>query len=52
MTPILDDPISGRWTWYDYERLSREIEGKYKMEFSGGENSKLTLTETDHLQLV
>ncbi len=52
MTPILDDPISGRWTWYDYERLSREIEGKYKMEFPGGGNGNLNLTETDHPQMV
>ena len=52
MTPILDEPISGRWTWYDYERLSQEIEGKYKMEFSGGESGNLILTETDHLRLV
>jgi len=52
MTPILDEPISGRWTWYDYERLSREIEGKYTVEFPGGENANLILTEADHPQLV
>ena len=52
MTPILDEPISGRLTWYDYERLSREIEAKHTMEIPGGENSNLNLTETDHPQLV
>ena len=44
MTPILDDPIRGRRTWYDYERLSREIEGRYKTEFPGAENDRLSLT--------
>ena len=52
MVPILDEPISGRWTWYDYERLSREIEGKHKMELPGGENGNLNLTETERPQLV
>jgi len=36
MMPILDEPICGRRRWSDYERLSREIEGKHKMKFSGG----------------
>jgi hemerythrin-like domain-containing protein len=52
MTPLLDDPISGRRTWYDYERLSREIEDKHTMEFSGGENGNLNPTETERPQLV
>ena len=52
MTPILDDPIDGRRTWYDYERLSRAIEDKYKMEFLGGENANPNLTDTDRPQLV
>lgn len=45
MTPIMDDPICGRRSWYDYERLNRAIEGKYKMQFSGGESHSLNLTE-------
>jgi hemerythrin-like domain-containing protein len=52
MTPILDEPICGRRTWYDYECLNREIEGKHKMEFPGGEDGNLILTETDRPQLV
>ena len=52
MVPILDEPICGRRTWYDYERLSREIEGKHKMEFPSGENGNLNLTETERPQLV
>jgi hemerythrin-like domain-containing protein len=52
MVPILDEPISGRRTWYDYERLSREIEASYKMEFPGDENGNPDLTETQRLQLV
>jgi hemerythrin-like domain-containing protein len=38
MEPILDEPISGRPTWYDYERLSRAIEDKHLMEMPCGEN--------------
>ena len=52
MLPILDDPICGRRTWHDYERLSREIEGRHKMEFPGGENGNLNLSEIDRPQLV
>ena len=52
MTPILDEPICGRRTWYDYECLNREIEGKHKMEFTGGEDGNLNLTGTDRPQLV
>ena len=52
MTPILDEPICGRRTWYDYERLSREIESKHKMAFPGGESGNLNLTETERPQLV
>ena len=52
MTPILDDPMSGRRTWYDYERLNREIEDKHKMELAGGQNSRKNVTETDRLQRV
>ena len=52
MTPILDEPICGRRTWSDYERLSREIEGKQKMEFPGGDNGNLNLIETERPQLV
>jgi hemerythrin-like domain-containing protein len=52
MVPILDEPIFGRRTWYDYERLSREIEASYKMEFPGGENGNPDLTETERPQLV
>jgi hypothetical protein len=52
MTPILDDPIGGRRTWYDYERLNREIEGNCKMELPGGESPGPNLTETRRPQLV
>jgi len=45
MTPILDEPIGGKRTWYDYERLSREIEGVHKMEYSGGEGGSINRTE-------
>ena len=33
MTPILDEPISGKRTWNDYQRLSREIDGMFGMEY-------------------
>ena len=36
MTPILDEPICGRRRWSDYERLSRDIEGKHKRNFLAG----------------
>ncbi len=52
MVPILDEPICGRRTWYDYERLSREIEGNLKIELPGGENGKLNLIKTERPQLV
>ena len=52
MVPILDEPICGRRTWSDYDRLSREIEGSYKMEFHGGENGNPGLTETERPQTV
>lgn len=48
MMPILDEPIGGRRTWYDYERLNREIEGIHNMEFSSGENGSINLAETEH----
>jgi|GEM_PF-3677269 len=43
MLPILDDPIRGRRTWYDYERLSREIEGRHKAQFARGESADLNV---------
>ena len=46
MTPILDEPISGKRTWNDYQRLSREIDGMYGMQYSGGVGDSLDLTET------
>ena len=52
MAPILDTPLRGRWTWYDYERLSREIEDQHSMEFPGSEGGKLNSTETERSQLV
>lgn len=52
MVPILDEPICGRRTWYEYERLSKDIEGKHKMELPSGENGNLNSTETERLQLV
>ena len=52
MLPILDDPSRGRRTWYDYERLSREIEGKHKMQLTGGESNNLNLAETERAQPV
>jgi hemerythrin-like domain-containing protein len=52
MVPILDEPICGRRTWSDYERLSREIECSYTMEFAGGEKGNPILTETERPQLV
>ena len=41
MTPILDEPICGRRRWSDFERLSRDIEGKHKMKYSGGERTAI-----------
>lgn len=52
MTPILDDPTSGGRTWYDYERLNREIEGKYQAGLPGGQNSSLHVAKTVRPQLV
>jgi len=52
MVPILDEPICGRRTWTDYERLSRAIEGNHKIELPGSENGNLNLTETERPQLV
>jgi hemerythrin-like domain-containing protein len=47
MTPILDEPIGGKRTWNDYMRLSREIDGMYGMEISGGASGSLDSTETE-----
>ena len=52
MTPILDEPICGRRTWYDYETLSREIEDKHMMQLTGEESGNLNLTENERSQLV
>jgi hemerythrin-like domain-containing protein len=47
MTPILDEPISGKRTWNDYQRLSREIDGMYGMKYPGGVSGSLDVTETE-----
>ena len=48
MMPILDEPISGKRTWNDYMRLSREIDGMYGMEISSAVSGSPDLTETEH----
>jgi hemerythrin-like domain-containing protein len=52
MLPILDDPVRGGRTWYDYERLSREIEGKHRMQLTANQNGGLNLTGTERTQAV
>ena len=47
MTPILDEPISGKRTWNDYMRLSREIDDMYGMENPGGVSGSRDLTEAE-----
>lgn len=52
MLPILDDPIRGRRTWYDYQRLSREIEHKHQTWCAGGENGDMKPVGTGGAQPV
>jgi hemerythrin-like domain-containing protein len=51
MLPILDDPIFGRRTRDDYERLYREIEDK-NIVLMQSRNDNLNPTDTDRLQLA
>ena len=52
MMPILDDPICGKRTWSDYERLCREIEDRHMMESLRGEISSPDLTTTERTQVA
>ena len=52
MVPILDEPIFGRRTRDDYERLYREIEDKKITGLPETENANLNSTDTDRLQLA
>ena len=46
MTSIIDEPIYGRKTRYDYERLNRVIEDINKMELPGCDRRRLKITES------
>lgn len=52
MVPILDEPMFGRRTRDDYERLYREIEDRSKMGLFEMEKGNLKLTDTERQQLA
>lgn len=52
MVPIIDEPIYGKRTRYDYERLSRDIEDKNMMRMLGDGNEKLISAKINFSQFV